>query len=214
MSTLCDTTCGGAAAIPTPYDDACAPERRQHGANYFILARCDVKIDMEDGGIAAGDGSATAYNVAGAVAAGVLEISPKGKLIKGSAEVETIENAYGCGQSIPGAITIPFTYETYNTTGCESAADYLYWKNLFDDYQSFRVMWVDCCGFLHYNATDNSTANPGYEFSVTTPPEFIEGDANLGKWNFAFEITGTELFDTYYDAVNTPLILAELGISV
>lgn len=203
MSTLCDTTCGGAATLPTAYDDNCAPERRIYGANYFVLITCDTILDITD-----------SVAVAAAIVAGDVAISPKGRLIKGTTDQEIIENAYGCGEDIIGTLTTNYTFTTYNTTGCDSADDYVYWGNIFDNYQSFRIVTVDCCGHITYDATNNGTANPGFVFSITTFPNFVEGEGGLGLWEFGFSITHTASLDVYYDAVKTPLVLAELGISI
>lgn len=203
MSSLCDTACGGAATLPTAYDDNCAPERRRSGASYFVLITCDTVLDITDD---------TA--VAAAIVAGDVAISPKGKLEKNGTDQEVIDDAYGCGQKIIGGLTTNYTFTTYNSAGCESVDDYTYWNSIFSNYQSFRMIPVDCCGFLHYNATDNATANPGFEFSITSFPDFVSGEADLGQWEIGFAIDHIDPIDVYYDAVQTPLVLAELGISV
>lgn len=196
MASLCSTACAGVSNPPAAYDAACTIETRRYGSNYFCLVKCDETVDIT-----------LAANVNTAVTAGIIALSPLGKLIVQPEEQTVIESATGCGQDIAVGSTTDITFETYQTDGCDGITDFTYWYDLRENYLKYRIFWVDCCGIIFY---DEGASNPGYAFTMPKLPTWEEGEEGYGKWSMTFQISHTSGFGVLLDDTVTD----ELGISV
>lgn len=195
MATLCDTTCGAAAAAPTPYDASCVVTTRKIGAEHFFLIPCDESLDMND-----------AAAVAAAVSAGTIQKSPRGKITRNRGDQQKIEDAFGCGDDIILNRTQLLAYSTY-LASCNTVDDDTYWAAVNDGFLAFRMFWVDCCGKIYI---DQGADNPGFKINLTETFEFVEGESNYGQWTGGFEIETSSSIIPIYDLT----VVSALGVSI
>lgn len=186
MSAICSTTCGTSTLAQQYFN--CVDVFRKSGANEFILMSCSwVPADVT---------SATDWETA--VTANEVHISPPGKLIIQPPTFDLIE-IEGCGREVPGELSTLIDFETYQTQ--EDLSDCDYWSDLFTNFASYRIAFVDCNNSFKLSKayTDaikagNTTvagSSPGFVFSVTIPPHELEGDGDYVKWQTQFKIKTT-----------------------
>lgn len=191
LSLLCSTNCGSSSDVPQSYDNFCDDEFREYGANQFILAKCDYQFtDIMD----------VTTEWPAAMAADSVRVSPRGKLVVGEPTVNTFE-IEGCGREIVGEVEYLVDFETYQTK--DDLSDSTYWSNLFSNSGLYRLFWIDCDGIL--TLADNwadavnavtvpsptatvSGESPGFIFSITKPPFWVEGEQGYGKWVTQFKV--------------------------
>jgi hypothetical protein len=187
MSLICSTNCGTIQSPPQSYG-GCDITTRQFGFDHFGFIKCDYAFtDILD---------STEWNTA--VGANNIRISPKGILDFPKPTFDTVK-ATGCGNKI----TLPANY-TLNFTTLDTATDhtdFTYWKNVFDNRDSFRLFFFDCNGFFYLEddwitAVDGgspatvSGGNPGFKFSITEmpfPDKETAGDNDFYKWGVQFQ---------------------------
>lgn len=177
-SLLCSTACGELTSPPASYWDGCDGNVfRKLGYPFAAIVRCDVEIpDIKD---------LTAWSAA--KAAGNIQLLPCGK-VRTTSGFDTSSDVDDCGGDVVLETTVDVTFETYQTA--KDKSDYIYWKTLLKNHSNYRLVWFDCDGCPTFNpaATEsvlNSTpnvGNPGYAFTISSNPDFVEGDGGRGKW--------------------------------
>ena len=130
------------------------------------------------------------------VADGSIQVSPCGKIDIASPDVET-EQISGCGDETAIETTYNIAYSTYETA--ENRSDFTYFKTLLRNHQNYRLMWFDCdnyafmqseyVDFVNGATADAPTGNPGYEFTIPSPPHPVEGTGRRVRWEMTFQLS-------------------------
>jgi hypothetical protein len=186
MSLICNTNCAGTQQPPEKYDDGCTDIFRKYGANHLIFIACDYQFtDM----LSPAEWTA-------AIAAGDIHITPAGMVIPQDPTAATFV-VEGCGREALGEVEQVIDFETYQTSA--DLADHVYYKEIFNNSRSYRVMWIDC-NDIFYMETDWAAeaalvapatiagSNPGFTFSLSGLPAWVAGENQKGKWKFQIKI--------------------------
>jgi hypothetical protein len=197
MSLLC-VPCDTQASPPVRYQD-CEIETRKFGFSKFVIIPCDFEFDdvtdpLEwEAGITAED----------------IGVSPDGILVIAEPDVTSFA-ATGCGLQLVGEIAYNLTFTTYATK--KDLSDHAYWKEFFKNSQQFRIIPIDCNGifylsspfvdFINDQSSSNATAIVGnsaaHEFSVTSPPTWIEGEGGKGQWSVTMQVISSDILTGVY----------------
>lgn len=201
---LCSTACGTVPNPPEAYN-GCSDYTRRYGSDYFVLISCDYQFtDILD-----------ASEWTTAIAAGDIQISPPGKLIIQPPSSTTFE-IEGCGREIVGESEYLMDFESYQAKS--DLSDYDYYADLNADVRNFRVIPWMCSGeFLVQDdwqaavaggspATVSGTT-PGFSFSLSQQPAWVEGEQKKGKWQLQMKVKK----DGILRAVDLPGVGAVLG---
>lgn len=193
MAAICAATCGIIQNPPSTYFD-CADETRNFGFKHFVLIKCDYQFtDILD-----------SAEWEAAVANGDVKIGPPGSLVINPATANSFE-IEGCGREITGEATFTVDFTTYQFgkfTTANVPDSVMYWRDVFKNSVSYRMMMPDCHNTLPLFFMDDGwmdaisggapatvpSANPGFEFSVTTLPNWSAGQERLGVWTTQFTI--------------------------
>ena len=212
MAAICASSCGTIQDPPSTYFD-CEDEIRKFGFNHFILAKCDYQFtDILD-----------AAEWQAAVASGDIKISPPGKAVINAPNVTSFE-IEGCGREIPGESNYTVDFTTYQFGGFTTANvpdSVVYWRDVFRFSGSYRMLLPDCDSvnplfFMDDGWMDQigggapatvANANPGFEFSIITPPNWSEGQEKKGVWTTQFSIKKSGVME----AALLPGVFAALG---
>jgi len=190
MSALCTFTCGGGVdALPVRYDDPCVITKRSADHATFNLIQCDVSLDLTD---------KTAVDAS--VAADEIECSPFGTIVFQAPTFENVD--LGCGRVITGDLTYNVDYNTYivqDVDALEAAAvddqsEYDYFNDLWTKSPTYNWLSLDCNGMAYYE----DGTNPGFKYTLSVPPYWIEGDAELGNWVMQFQLESTDIIGPRY----------------
>ena len=182
MAAICAAGCGVRPAVPSAFNNGCTDLLRQFGANFFILIKCDYQFtDITD----------TAEWTT-AIAADDIHVSPPGALI-GNPPSNPVVVIEGCQREVVGVNEYTWGFSTYQTGAVLNNVplDVAYWCELVGNSVSYRVMFLDCSGILWVDdgwmaAAETaagtppvtvSGANPGFAFSMSAMPTWVEGDA-------------------------------------
>ena len=187
MSLLC-VPCDVPVQPPQSFED-CIIELRKFGASKFALLACNYEFT---------DITSPAEWEA-AIAAGNIAISPSGVLTIGEPEVTNFVIT-GCGIEAVGELNYPITFTSYSTK--LDLSDYDYMIDLFDRSLSLRLIPIDCNSIFNLtpvwssavknqdseSVTASADQSPGFEFSITSPPSWIEGEGSKGQWSMSFSV--------------------------
>lgn len=185
MSVICTTNCGSINTVPASYG-GCRVNQRKFGFTYFILFKCDVTWDdILD---------TTEWTTK--LAANEVNVSPPGII---EFPTPTLNNSVvtGCGLKLPLPTLFQANYSTVDTD--DDLADFSYWRNILNNYQDYRLGFLDCEDNFYLDSdwvdeiSDGAPAtiaseSPGLEFSVTQAPHFGDNGDGLFQWNTQFEI--------------------------
>jgi hypothetical protein len=195
MAVLCNLECGETLVKPLADYSECIPKFRRYGYSHFVLLACDTAFDdITD-----------PLEWEAKVLSDDVHISPRGILNIGQPEGSSFVYD-GCGNQAIGSLTYPITFETYMTK--DDLSDFLWMENLMDNYQNFRIILRDCNDIFHLE--DNFTLalrdggsspfagltneNPGFVFSITSPPLWEQGEQDNGKWTITFQVIKQGIF--------------------
>ena len=186
MSFLCGTNCGTPADVNARYDDCTTDVFREYGFSHFILDKCSVQhTDLLD---------ATEWGTR--ISAGNTKVGPNGTLVFGTPTEETFEKN-GDGDLAVGKSRQTVDFYTPQTS--DTLTDWVYWRDFFSEYNSWRVQFVDKNG-IFYMEQDYATEvlagapasitgkTPGFKFSVTQRPRWEPGEVGYGRWFMQFTI--------------------------
>lgn len=185
-SQVCSTSCGALVNPPAQYSDICSGTVfRRYGSSFFALVKCDVNIpDPTD---------ISAWQ--SLIDSGDIAVSPCGKIDIASPDVET-DQISGCGNEEAIETTYNIVYTTYETA--DDRSDYSYFKALLANYSNQRLIWFDCdsyafmqdeyVDFINGNSAVAPVGNPGFEFSISSPPHPVEGSGRRVRWEVTFQI--------------------------
>jgi len=207
MAVLCNLDCGETLVKPLPDYSECIPKFRRYGFRTFGLIACDyVFTDITD-----------PSEWEAAVASNDVHIAPRGIINIGQPDQASFVFD-GCGNQAIGALTYPITYETYLTE--DNLEDHLWFESLMDNYTNFRIFLIDCNDIyyiednfaLALRSNDSSpfagltNENPGFEFSITSPPLWEEGEQTNGKWTASFQVIKQGIFRGVFLPGVTPVL--------
>lgn len=188
---LCDTSCGTPANVPEKYN-ACIDSFRKFGSKHFVLIGCDVTwTDILD----------TAEWTT-KIGADDLHASPAGILKINEPTVSSFI-VEGTGREATGEAEYLIDYETYQTKS--DLSDYTYFANIFDNNKSFYIFFLNGSGewiiqddwvteIAGGTPATISTTSPGFEYSISILPAWVEGENGWGKWKMQFKVKKTGIF--------------------
>jgi hypothetical protein len=203
MSLLCALDCGEVEVTLNPDYSPCKFERRDWGYSRLIRIKCDeVFTDIND-----------PEEWAAKITAGAISVSPVGQLNIGEPSFTTLITS-GCGEETPGSQEYPLDFTTFRTD--KDLADYAFFKEVQDNVQNTRLILMDCNGIFHLSdeyyaglvggngsesqPIDLSTLSPGFNYSLTRVPQFVEneGPGKTGNWVVNFKIIKQGMFNGIY----------------
>ena len=194
VTSLCGAECGATGQPVASYKDYCAPVAfRKYGNPFFALIGCDVSVaDITDPAA-----------IAALVASGDIALGPIGKLDLPSPTATTSEDVNICAGATVISTTYVLNFTSYQTAGddCE------YWNTFLKNHASYRIVWFNCDGEIYASGEyidymrdtsgtpDAVTGNPGFQFTVTSPPHEVEGDGKKVRWetSLSIELDGSEI---------------------
>jgi len=199
MAAICAQTCGTIQDPPSSYH-GCEDLFRNFGFNHFTLIKCDYQFtDILD-----------VSEWTAAVTSGDVRLSPEGKAVINPPTTSSFEIT-GCGREIPGEGNYLVDFTTYQFGGFTNNVpdSVTYWRDVFRYVSSYRIMLPDCdnTGPLFYiddqwmdqvgggAPATVANSNPGFEFSVTTPPHLSEGEQRKAVWTTQFSIKKTGVME-------------------
>ena len=211
MAAICSVACGARPAVPVSFHDNCTDIFRKFGSNHFILIKCDyVFTDVTD-----------PAEWTTAIAADNIHISPAGALVLNEPDNPVVQ-VEGCGREVVGVNTYTIDFRTYQTGVITDNVpqDVKYWRDLVANVGSYRLLMLDCSEIFTVDdgwmdaveaagggAVALAGQNPGFEFSVSSIPIFVEGDESLGVWTTQFTVKKTGILE----AVQLPGVPAVLA---
>lgn len=193
ITALCGAECGTSGKPQQSYRAFCDDViTRRYGNPFFALIGCNVTIpDITD-----------LVSVAALVASGDIYLGPIGKIDLPAPSVVTSEDINICAGVTVINTTYALTFSTYQTADddCE------YWADFLKRHRGFRIVWFDCDGNLYCQGeyvtfgrtpltAPTPTGNPGFEFTVASPPHPVEGDGKKVRWETTLniELPGSEI---------------------
>ena len=199
MSVLCSTNCGAVVSL-TPYWSQCDgnTNQRRYGYNYLALIKCDYVFT---------DPTSPAEWTA-AVTSGDVVLYPVGKIDIPAPTVDTSNDVDACKTNVAIRQTYAIEVGTYQTK--DDYSDHQFHEDLAANAANWRAVWFDCAGaitgddglvdFLRGTSATAPTDSVGFEFSVSAPPHFTEGDGQQGRWVWTMEIerSGGSILKTAY----------------
>jgi hypothetical protein len=163
--------------ISPSYSDNCELITRPFGSAQFILFKCDIEFtDITD-----------LDEWTAKITAGEIIVSPIGNFQIGEIASE-IAFTEGCGREIRDISSVPFTYETPRVA--ENYEDEQWYTELDLLQQSYNLGYIDCNAcrlhlpFKQVKEINTPTVNVsgiGFDFSLNTVPQFVEGAGGAGK---------------------------------
>ncbi|MGV6816110.1 MAG: hypothetical protein ACWA44_02435 [Thiotrichales bacterium] len=187
MAIPCSTTCGAVANLVS-YWAACDGNQnlRKHGDNLLVLVKCDLVIaDPTD---------MTLWDAA--IAAGNVVLYPVGKIDTPAPSVDTSNDVDACRTNVALRQTYSIEVSTYQVK--PDYSDYTFHSDLATGYANWRAFWINCeeavtmpndyIDFILGVTSAPLTTNPGFEFSIPTPPNPVEGDGQRTRWVWNMEI--------------------------
>jgi len=149
----------------------------------MALVRCDVVVNTDT----------KLADFAKAVADGLVKLLPCGK-IRTTPSFETSSDVSDCGGDVVLETTYDVVFETYQTA--KDKSDYAYYKAILKTHPNWRLLIFDCDGCVAFNSefTDaivngqTYSGNPGFDFTISSNPDEVEGDAGRVKWTFTSQL--------------------------
>jgi hypothetical protein len=198
MSLLCSSDCGEIEVTLEPNFSPCEFEKRNWGYSKIVRIKCDETFtDITD-----------PEEWAAKIAAGDISVSPI-SLVNIGEPTSTVLITSGCGEESPGAQEYPINVESYRTKS--DLSDYRFYKEVEKNIANTKLILVDCNGIFHLdddymaalaaqgdsNPPDLTTLSPGFNYSLTRVPQFIEqdGPGKVGKWVYNLKIITTGMLD-------------------
>jgi hypothetical protein len=198
MSLLCSSDCGEVTVTLNPNYSPCEFEKRNWGYSKIVRLKCDtVFTDITD-----------PSEWESKITSGEISVSPV-SLVDIGEPTSTVLITSGCGEESPGSQEYPINVESYRTKS--DLSDYAFYKELESNITNTRLVLVDCNGIFHLdddyiagirgqgdsNPPDLSVLNPGFAYSLTRVPQFIQqdGPGKTGKWVYNLKIITTGMLD-------------------
>lgn len=204
---LCNSECGALVQPPKSFEVLCEkPGRKKYGFPYLVFVSRDVVLpDPTD---------IPAWEAL--VASGDVCISPCGKVEPTvSPTVSSDSNNCGIEEVIETVYDLVYSTKSADKDALTHCA---YYESLVSN-PCLNVFLMDCDGNPYLTPEYRDFANggmiapvgnPGYEFSMTSPPVPTNSDGNFELWTFTIQVKldGSQIFCP----VVLPILNALLGV--
>lgn len=189
--TTCPTDCE-LDTFPAAYNTLCEPVRKDYGWDDMWLALCDFRFT---------DITEVSEWTAGQDALSLRKM-PIGAVQFGQGTTTNVPFT-GSRQTFTGSGTYPVTFTTYEMS--ETSADCIFMQYIKDNAKNLRVFFQDMEGFWRMpkamvtailESSSTALIVPGFEFSMTSIPQKLQGEGDKVKWEFTMDI---KLSDVFHD---------------